>query len=61
MSLQRILKHINWRIYKNNGCDMKLSCRAIEKKQLEPNNQDQIIWTEHLKLEGNLKSKRAID
>ena len=31
---------------------MKLSCKAIEKRQLEPENQDQIIWTKHPELEG---------
>ena len=31
---------------------MKLSCRAIERRRSEPDNQDQIIRTEHPRLEG---------
>ena len=37
--MQRILKWASWRTYKDNGCNMKLSCRAIKKRQLGPKNQ----------------------
>ena len=60
ISMQRVLKWASWQIYKNNGYDMKLSCKAIERRQSELNNQNQIIWTKHLELKGGLKSKRTI-
>ena len=48
MSMQRVLKRASWRTYKDNGCDMKLSCRAIEKRQ----SGLEIIRIEHPGLEG---------
>ena len=50
--VRRVLKQASWRTYKDNGSGMKLSCRAIERRRSEPDNQDQIIRTEHPGLEG---------
>ena len=52
MLMQCVLNQTSWQTYKNNSCNRKLSCKAIKKKQSEPNNQDQIMWTEYPKLEG---------
>ena len=43
-----VSKQVSWQTYKNNGCDMKLSCRAIKKRQSGP----KIIRIKHLGLEG---------
>ena len=39
MPMWRVFKQASWRNYKNNSCDMKLSCRAIKKRQSRPENQ----------------------
>ena len=50
--VRRVLKRASWRTYKDNSSGMKLSCRAIERRRSEPENQSQIIRTEHSGLEG---------
>ena len=48
MLMQRILKQVSWRIYKDNGCDMKLSCGTIKKRQSKPDNLDWASWIRRL-------------
>ena len=39
MPMQRVLKRASWQTYKDNGCNIKLSCWAIEIRQSGPENQ----------------------
>ena len=50
--VRRVSKRASWRTYKDNVSGIKLGCRAIEKRQSEPESQDQMIRTEYPGLDG---------